>query len=163
MVIVRRRGTAIVDTPRGILVASGRRKIFLLPGGGTERKRKEYRRKATMRELREETGLRAYDSKYLFTYNEGKYYPDGRRRKIVNLHKVFLIKAKGRARPIPPEVKYISYSKNGKDVDYTINKYLKIKKENINLPYNTKKIIEKYLEMKKGKSPIGFLKKILGI
>src|SRR3989344_4544949 len=105
MTIVRRRGTAIVDTPKGILVCSGRRKIFLLPGGGTERKSKESRRKAAMRELREETGLKAYSSKYLFTYNEG----------------------------------------------------------NINLTYNTKKIVEKYLEMKKDKSPLGFLKKIFGI
>lgn len=146
MTIIRRRGTAIVDTPRGILVASGRRKIFLLPGGGTERKRKESRRKASIRELREETGLRAYDSKYLFTYNESKYYPDGRKRKIVNKHKVFLIKAKGRARP-RDEVKHIAYYKDG----------------NINLPYNTKKIVEKYLEMKNKKSPIGFLRKFFRI
>lgn len=146
MVIVRRRGTAIVDTPKGILVASGRRKIFLLPGGGTERKTKESRRKAAIRELREETGLRAYDSKYLFTYNEGKYYPDGRKRKIVNLHKVFLIKAKGHARP-RHEVKHIRYYKNG----------------NIRLPYNTQKIVDKYLKIKREKSPIGFLKKIFGI
>jgi len=129
MTIVRRRGTAIIDTPNGILVASGRRKIFLLPGGGT--KRKESRRKAAIRELREETGLRAYSSKYLFTYNEQKYYPDGRKRKIVNLHKVFLIKAKGHARP-REEVKHITYYKDG----------------NISLPYNTKKIVERYLEMK---------------
>src|SRR3989344_8971739 len=119
MTIVRRRGTAIVDTPKGILVCSGRRKIFLLPGGGTERKSKESRRKAAMRELREETGLKAYSSKYLFTYNEGKYYLDGRKRKIVNLHKVFLIKARGYARP-RGEVKHLAYYKNG----------------NINLPYN---------------------------
>ncbi|MBU4069438.1 MAG: NUDIX domain-containing protein [Nanoarchaeota archaeon] len=145
MTIVRRRGTAIVDTPKGILVASGRRKIFLLPGGGTERKTKESRRKSAMRELREETGLRAYDSKYLFTYNESKYYPDGRKRKIVNLHKVFLIKAKGHARP-RHEVKHIAYYRDN----------------NINLSYNTEKIIEKYLEMKNKKSPIGFLRKILG-
>jgi len=143
MTIIRRRGTAIVETSKGILVASGRRKIFLLPGGGTERKIKESRRKAAMRELREETGLRACSSKYLFTYNEGKYYPDGRKRKIVNLHKVFLIKAKGHARP-REEVKHIAYYKDG----------------NINLPYNTKNIIEKYFGMKKKKSPIEFLRKI---
>jgi 8-oxo-dGTP diphosphatase len=146
MTIVRRRGTAIVDTPKGILVASGRKKIFLLPGGGTERKLKESRRKAAIRELREETGLKAYSSKYLFTYNEEKYYPDGRKRKIVNLHKVFLIKARGHARP-RHEVKHIAYYKDG----------------NINLPYNTKKIVEKYLGMKKQKSLLGFLRKVFGI
>jgi 8-oxo-dGTP diphosphatase len=146
MTIIRRRGTAIFDTPKGILVCSGRRKIFLLPGGGTERKAKESRRKAATRELREETGLRAYSSKYLFTYNEEKYYPDGRKRKIVNLHKVFLVKARGHARP-RHEVKHIAYYKDG----------------NINLPYNTKKIVEKYLEMKEQKSPLEFLKRIFGI
>jgi len=146
MTIIRHRGTAIVDTPNGILVASGRKKIFLLPGGGTERKKKESRRKAAIRELREETGLRAYYSKYLFAYDEQKYYPDGRKRKIVNLHKVFLIKANGHARP-RGEVKHIAYYKDG----------------NINLPYNTKRIVERYLEMKQKKSPFEFLKKILGI
>jgi 8-oxo-dGTP diphosphatase len=140
MTIIRKRGTAIVETPRGILVASGKRKIFLLPGGGTERKSKESRRKAAIRELREETGLKAYSSKYLFTYNESKYHHDGRKRKIVNLHKVFLIKVKGHARP-RHEIKHIAYYKN----------------ENINLSQNTKKIIEKYLEMKKEKSLLGFL------
>lgn len=128
MAIIRRRGTAIVDTPKGILVASGRRKIFLLPGGGVEGKMKESRRRAAIRELREETGLRAYSSKYLFTYNESKHHPDGRKRKIVNKHKVFLIEAKGHARP-RSEIKHIAYYKN----------------ENITLPYNTKKIVEKYL------------------
>ena len=157
---IRRRGTAIVDTPRGILVASDGKKAFLLPGGNVERK--ESRRKAAMRELKEETKLRAYDSKYLFTYNESKYYSDGRRRKIVNLHKVFLIKAKGHARP-SHEIKYLAYCKNGKEVKYTINKRLKMKNENIQIKGNTKKIIEKYLKMKKEKSQIGFLKKILGI
>lgn len=146
MVIVRRRGTAIVDTPKGILVASGKRKIYLLPGGGTERKTKESRRKAAIRELREETGLRAYDSKYLFTYNEPKRYPNGKRRKIVNLHKVFLVKAKGHARP-RHEVKHIRYYKEG----------------NIKLPYNTQKIVDKYLQKKREKTPIGFLRKILKI
>ena len=150
MTIVRRRGTAIVDIPKGILVASGKRKIFLLPGGGTERKLRESRRKAAIRELREETGLKAYSSKYLFTYNESKYFPDGRKRKIVNLHKVFLIKANGHARP-RHEVKHIAYYKDG----------------NINLPYNTKKIVERYLEMKKrgfnDKSFLGFLRRIFKI
>lgn len=32
MAIIRRRGTAIVDTPDGILVTASRNKLFLLPG-----------------------------------------------------------------------------------------------------------------------------------
>lgn len=100
--IVRRRGTAIVDTPKGILVASGRHKLFLLPGGGANRG--ESREKATIRELREETELKAVDCKYLFEYDE----PDDG-RKIRNLHKVFLIKVRnGVARP-HSDVKHIAY------------------------------------------------------
>ena len=34
MVYVRRRGTAIVDTPSGILVVSKDGRLFTLPGGG---------------------------------------------------------------------------------------------------------------------------------
>ena len=49
MVKIRRKGVAIVHTNKGILVVSGRRKIFMLPGGGADRG--ESRRKATIREL----------------------------------------------------------------------------------------------------------------
>jgi len=107
--IVRRRGTAIVDTPKGILVASGGHKLFLLPGGGANKG--ESREKATIRELREETGLKATSCRYLFEYNE----PDDG-RKIRNLHKVFLIKAKGDPKPNHHDVKHIEYWKSGSDL-----------------------------------------------
>jgi len=130
MTIIRRRGTAIVETPKGILVCSGRRKIYLLPGGGTDRG--ETRKHASMRELKEETGLWTRKRKYLFTYIEPKYTLAGKKRKIVNKHKVFLIKTKGWARP-RHEIKHIAYWKLG---------------SKINLSYHTKKIIEKYLKIK---------------
>ncbi len=124
--IVRRRGTAIVDTPKGILVASGRHKLFLLPGGGANKG--ESREKATIRELREETELKAISCKYLFEYNEPE---DG--RKIRNLHKVFLIKAKdGIAKP-HSDVKHIAYWKPGSD---------------LKLSNTTRTIIDKYLKEK---------------
>lgn len=129
--IIRRRGTAIVDTPKGILVASGRRKIFLLPGGGADKG--ETRKHTAMRELREETGLFSLRRKYLFTYVEPKYTTNGKRRKIVNKHKVFLIKTKGHARP-RDEVKHIDYWNP---------------KSKIKLSYHTERIIEKYLKIKK--------------
>lgn len=129
--IIRRRGTAIVETPKGILVCSGRRKIFLLPGGGTDKG--ETRKHAAMRELREETGLWSLRRKYLFTYTEPKYTLAGKKRKIVNKHKVFLIKTKGHLRP-RHEVKHLNF--------WT-------PKSKTKLPYHTKKIIERYLEMKK--------------
>ena len=100
--IVRKRGTAIVDTYRGILVASGKHRLFLLPGGGANKG--ETREKATIRELKEETGLKAISSKYLFDYDE----PEDSRR-IRNLHKVFLIKAKGEPKPNHHDVHHIAY------------------------------------------------------
>lgn len=95
---MRRRGTAIVvnkdGIKHGILVAAMRNKIFLLPGGGANKG--ESRRKAAIRELYEETGLRAYSIKFLFTI------------KTSVDHKVFLIKAKGHPRP-RMEIKHIRW------------------------------------------------------
>jgi 8-oxo-dGTP diphosphatase len=125
MVHQRRRGTAIVDTPKGILVAGGKRRIFLLPGGGAAKW--ESRRKAAIRELREETGLIATDSKYLFSI-EGSIHKDYRGGHFKDHHKVFLIKATGTPRP-RHEVKHIAY--------YTAE-------SNIRLSKTTKSIIDKY-------------------
>src|ERR1035441_2000856 len=71
--IVRRRGTALIDTPRGILLVAGKRRRFLLPGGGALKG--ETRRDAVNRELREEIGLGVKTSSYLFSYDDPK---DGR-------------------------------------------------------------------------------------
>ncbi len=117
----RRRGTALVDTSKGILVVAGRRKLFITPGGGANKG--ESRKKATIRELREETGLKTYYCKYLFKWYGGKH------KTWQDCHKIFLIKAEGHARP-RHEVKYITYWKpNSK----------------IRLSYNTQSIINKYL------------------
>jgi 8-oxo-dGTP pyrophosphatase MutT (NUDIX family) len=115
----RRRGTVIVDTPNGILVTSSNGHMYLLPGGGA--KQKESRKEAALRELKEETNLEATKCKYLFDY-ESK----------TNYHKVFLVKCSGVAEP-KNEVKYLKYY-----VD-----------DNIKTSYGTKKIIEKYQQMKK--------------
>jgi ADP-ribose pyrophosphatase YjhB (NUDIX family) len=125
--IVRRRGTAIVDTDKGILVASGHRKLFLLPGGGA--RHGESRRQAAIRELREETGLKAYYWKYLFTYHE----PNDPGRKVRNLHKVFLIKAYGSPRPNHHDVHHVAFWRPGSD---------------IHISRTTELIIKKYLEDK---------------
>ncbi len=129
MIHKRRRGAAIVDTPNGILVVSGKKKIFILPGGGADKG--ESRRKAAIRELLEETNLQATSSHYLFKHvgtshksNRGGYFQDH--------NKVFLIKTIGIARP-RHEIKYIAYYKEG---------------SNINISNTTKKIIEKYYQMK---------------
>lgn len=129
MTITRRRGTAILKTPKGILVTAGRGKLFLLPGGGAEKW--ESRRRATIRELKEETHLKAYYWKYLFTHNEPKYNLDGERKKIRNLHKVFLIKASGKPKPNYHDVSHIAYWKPG---------------SNVNISRTTKAILEKYFK-----------------
>ncbi|MDD3052662.1 MAG: NUDIX domain-containing protein [Candidatus Cloacimonetes bacterium] len=68
----RKRGTAIIDTPKGILVVRQGRAKFLLPGGGV--KKGESRIEAAIRELREETGLIAYDVHFLFEYQQSKVF-----------------------------------------------------------------------------------------
>lgn len=124
--IIRRRGTTIVDTAKGILVAS-HHNTWLLPGGGANKG--ESREKAAIRELHEETGLRATKVKFLFEYNE----PDDGRR-IRNLHKVFLIEATGIPSP-NHEVHRLAY--------WTPN-------SDIQLSRTTKAIVDKYINEFKG-------------
>ena len=95
MVSKRRRGTAIVDTPEGILVVSRDNRTFCLPGGGAELG--ESRRDAEIGELKEETNLLAVDCCILFEYTS-----------FVNSHKVFLMETSGVARP-ENEIRYLSY------------------------------------------------------
>ncbi len=91
----RRRGTAIVDTPNGILVVSVGGRTYYLPGGGA--RRGESRRKAAIRELKEETGLIADDCSYLLEYASHSNY-----------HKIFLIKGIGEPKPLH-EIRHIAY------------------------------------------------------
>lgn len=110
--VLRRRGTAIVDTSDGILVVAGKRRRFVLPGGGA--RKDESRRAAAIRELKEETGLSAKSSNYLFSYNSPK-----NRRRVSNLHKVFLIDAEGVVRPDNHEVRYVEYWRPGANIELT--------------------------------------------
>lgn len=99
----RRRGTAIVDTPEGILIVRQGTAKFLLPGGGVNGS--ESRIEAAIRELREETGLIAYEVKYLFTYHKSK---------------VFTIKASGSAEP-RHEISQIGYYTYGSALPVSYN------------------------------------------
>ncbi|MBS3108468.1 NUDIX domain-containing protein [Candidatus Woesearchaeota archaeon] len=122
----RRKGVAIVDTDKGILVVAGRGKRFILPGGGAEKW--ESRKKATIRELYEETGLKTKNIVYLFRYVGSKWHAHGG-KSIRNYAKVFLVESEGNPKP-RHEIKYIAFWKTG---------------SNLNLTGGTKKVIEKYL------------------
>lgn len=121
--IVRRRGTAIVDGEKGILVVAHYRR-WLLPGGGA--RKGETRRDAVIRELREETGLRAQSCEFLFRYDE----PEDSRG-VRNRHMVFFVKATGSPRPNHRDVNYLAYWNPGSDLGIT---------------QGTRAIIEKYLK-----------------
>ena len=105
MVRRRRQGLAIVDSPKGILVVSGRSKVFSLPGGGAEKW--ESREKAAIRELYEETGLKVLSSQYLFSYS-GRVWHDHRGREVQNHAKIYKMKIEGTPRP-RHEVHHIGY------------------------------------------------------
>jgi 8-oxo-dGTP diphosphatase len=115
----RRRGTAIVETEKGILLTAMSGGTYLLPGGGANKGESRFR--AAIRELEEETGLLAYSAQIIFEYESHS-----------NNHTVVLIKAKGTPKP-KQEVKYINYYKPGKE---------------IKMSQATKEIIEKYYEWK---------------
>lgn len=130
MIRKRRKGVAIVDTKKGILVVAGKSKKFTLPGGGAEKN--ESRKNAAIRELFEETNLKVKNIKFLFNYvGHGWHTLSG--ILVMNYAKVFLVKARGIPKPCN-EIKYISFWKPG---------------SKLHLSENTIKVIEKYLAMKK--------------
>jgi len=104
----RRKGVAIVDTKKGILVGKIR-DTFILPGRGA--KPWESRKNATIRELYEETGLKTKKIKYLFK-NIGIKWRDHNGRLIKNHSKVFLVEPEGILKP-NHEIKNLAFYKPG--------------------------------------------------
>ncbi|HEY9642710.1 MAG TPA: NUDIX domain-containing protein [Coleofasciculaceae cyanobacterium] len=124
----RLKGTAIVDTEAGILLVSTNSDRFSLPGGGAEKQ--ETGEAAAIRELKEETGLKAISAVYLFSHIGGI-----RKRGfglVRNHHRVFLIQTKGQPRP-EQEIQAIRYYRPG---------------DEINLSSSARTIIEKYWAIK---------------
>jgi len=134
----RRRGTAIVETQRGILLTSGRRgRPFILPGGGAERD--ESRFVAALRELTEETGLLPYAAEIIFKH-KGKIRPTmSGRHKFQDQHTVCLVKASGTPRPGGGDAKRIAYYYPGCDAWISIT---------------TREIIDRYFEWKKKRQTV---------
>ena len=135
----RRRGTAIVETDRGILLTAGRHgKPFILPGGGANRG--ESRFLAALRELTEETGLLPYTAEIIFTH-KGEIRPTmSGRHKFQDHHTVCLVKASGVPRPGGGDAKRISYYYPGC---------------NVWISNTTKEIIERYYQWKKKNEETG--------
>jgi 8-oxo-dGTP diphosphatase len=135
----RRRGTAIVETQRGILLTAGRHgKTFILPGGGA--KKDESRFMAALRELTEETGLLPYAAEIIFKH-KGKVRPTmSGRHKFQDHHTVCLVKASGIPKPGGGDAKRIGYYYPGC---------------NVWISTTTKEIIERYYEWKKKRQQYG--------
>jgi 8-oxo-dGTP diphosphatase len=130
MVRARRRGTAIVDTPKGILVVSKDRRNFLLPGGGA--RPNESWQDAAVRELKEETGLEVVDIAYLFEFT-GITRTGARGGLFKNAHKVFLVTARGVPKP-RQEIKQVAYYDGSRP----------------KLSYSAQQIIERYRSLFNG-------------
>ena len=107
----RRKGVAIIDTKKGILVGAIN-DTFILPGGGA--KPWESRKKAAIRELYEETGLKTKKIKYLFR-DRGIKWRDHKGRLIRNYSKVFLVESEGIPKP-GHEIKKIAFYKPGSKI-----------------------------------------------
>jgi 8-oxo-dGTP diphosphatase len=128
----RRRGTAIVETPQGILLTAGRQGPFILPGGGA--RRGESRFMAALRELTEETHLLPYAAKVIFRHKGNVRPTMSGRHRFQDQHTVVLVRASGSPRPGGGDAKRIAHYYPGCDV--WISK-------------TTKEIIERYYECKK--------------
>ncbi|MEP0912429.1 NUDIX domain-containing protein [Leptolyngbya sp. GB1-A1] len=131
----RRRGTAIVDTPQGVLLVAGKSGRFLLPGGAAEKG--ESRKAATIRELQEETTLKTISMQYLFSYTGHiRWRKSGWVR---DEHKVFLVEAQGTPQPTH-EIRELRFYQLG---------------DQVRMSEATRAIIDRYLILKqlKEKSP----------
>ncbi|MBI4116836.1 NUDIX hydrolase [Candidatus Pacearchaeota archaeon] len=127
MAKIRRRGVAIVEFKKGILIVSTNGKKFMLPGGGA--KMFESRRRAAIRELYEETGLKIKSIKYLFSY-VGKKWRNHKSKLVKNYTKVFVVKSVGNPKP-KSEIRHIKF--------WT-------PKSKINLTSGTRIAVKKYLD-----------------
>ncbi|HUI01791.1 MAG TPA: NUDIX domain-containing protein [Nitrososphaerales archaeon] len=121
MVYTRRRGTAIVETPDGIVLVSVDGETFTLPGGGA--KPKESERDAAARELMEETGMKARSLTFLFSFM-GLLHKGTRGGYFRNSHKVFLVMASGTPRPGQEITKVAYYKGSGVKLSQSAQKII---------------------------------------
>lgn len=121
MVRTRRRGTALVETPEGILVVSKDGRTYLTPGGGA--RPSESRQDAAIRELKEETGLKVVDIAYLFDF-VGATHRGARGGLFKNSHKVYFTRVAGVPRP-GREIKRVAYyDGSGPKISYSARRII---------------------------------------
>lgn len=129
---IRRKGVALVDTAKGILMVRERNnRDFSLPGGGADRG--ESRQSASMRELHEETGMIPISAEYLCHYKGNPF--NGHRGGIIqNDVKVFVVLATGEPR-VKHEIDEVAWWKPGcelplcKGLWRTLESYKKFKED----------------------------------
>jgi len=107
--ILRYKGVAIVKSRKGILIVSKKGTVFSLPGGGANVG--ESRKKAVLRELREETGLIGFLPRYFCSY-VGRNWKNRKNSNIKNMAQVFIVWTIGTPKP-KNEIKYVHWYKQG--------------------------------------------------
>lgn len=99
----RRRGTAIIETEKGIIVVAEGNSKFLLPGGGA--RPHEMQIESVIREVKEELDIYPVEVKFLFKHMAAK---------------VFFMKALGTPRP-HNEINRIRYYYPGCNIEVSNN------------------------------------------
>ena len=89
--VLRERATAVVIKEGRVLLVRGKGTDFMMPGGGIDPGEPPI--DAVVRELREETGLRATNAQYIFSWDSP-----------INRHRVFRVEAEGDVEIGPEEI-----------------------------------------------------------
>lgn len=108
-IIKRRRGAAIIETPKGVLVCARKDSDFMIPGGGAEWY--ETRKRATIREVYEELGIKVKSIKYAFSY-AGPIHRNKFGKLQQNFAKAFIVTVDGNPKP-SNEISRFAYWKPG--------------------------------------------------
>ena len=113
---IRKRGTIILKTQRGILVVQEPNGSWSLPGGGIEKNESDV--EGALRELREETTVKGKRANYQFD-TRGNVHRNRQGQRYVNLYKIYEV-TEYENQPKPSnEIRKIRYWKPEKDMRLT--------------------------------------------
>jgi 8-oxo-dGTP pyrophosphatase MutT (NUDIX family) len=128
----RRRGAAIIETTKGVMLVARDDSDFMIPGGGANFL--ETRKRAAIREVYEELGLKVKNAKYIFDY-VGPVHISRKGKLRQNFAKVFLLETIGKPKPAN-EITRVAYWKPGSKLKLmgaaktALEKYVEWKKSN---------------------------------